>query len=84
MQRVWCCCKFASMTLSVSINEKSKEGKSVLAMLNLLAEKKTLTVIEEVQDKRMAQLIMAGHKSGLADTNRVMKKMGLGKLLLAS
>ena len=30
------------MTLSVSINEKSKEGKSILAMLILLAEKKPL------------------------------------------
>jgi hypothetical protein len=65
------------MTLSININEKSKDGKSVLAMLKLLADKKTLTVIEEVEDKQMARLVMAGRKSGTADTRRVLKKMGL-------
>ena len=65
------------MTLSVNINEKTKEGKSVLAILQLLAEKKSIIVIEEIEDKHMARLIAAGLKSGLADTNRVLKKMGL-------
>jgi hypothetical protein len=65
------------MTLSININEKSKEGKSVLAMLRLLAEKESLTVIEEVEDKRMGKLIEEGLKSGYADTARVMKNLGL-------
>lgn len=65
------------MTLSISINEKSKAGKSILAMIKLLAEKDTLTVIEEVEDKRMARLVAQGRKSGLASTSRVLKKMGL-------
>lgn len=65
-------------TLSVRINEKTKEGKSVIAMLKLLAEKSNaLTVIEEVEDKRMAKLIVSGRKSGLAETNRVLKKLGM-------
>lgn len=64
-------------TLSVCINEKTKEGKSVIAMLKLLAEKSNaLTVIEEVEDKRMAKLITSGRRSGLAETNRVLKKLG--------
>ena len=65
------------MTLSIRINEKSKAGKSVLSMLKLLAEKETLTVVEEVEDKYMVRLIKEGQKSGKADTKRVLKKMGL-------
>ena len=65
------------MNLSIHINEKTKEGKSVLAMLKLLAEKKTLSVIEEVEDKKMVGLIQEGTASGLANTKRVLKKMGL-------
>ena len=69
-----------AMTLSVSINEKSKEGKSVLAMLRLLAEKETLTVIEEVEDKHMAKLIMEGLKSGNADSGQGDEKTGALKV----
>ena len=65
------------MILSIKINEKTKEGKSILAMLQLLADKRTLTVIEEVEDKAMAKLIVAGKKSGLADTKTVLKKLNL-------
>ncbi len=46
-------------------------------MLKLLAEKKTLSVIEEVEDKKMVGLIQEGTASGLANTKRVLKKMGL-------
>ncbi|MCX8490447.1 MAG: hypothetical protein ORN54_05210 [Cyclobacteriaceae bacterium] len=66
------------MTYTLNINEKTKEGKSILAMLKLLAEKsESISVLEEVEDKPLAKLIAEGRKSGLADTNRVMKKMGL-------
>ncbi|MCA4900252.1 MAG: hypothetical protein ACK514_16410 [Bacteroidota bacterium] len=65
------------MNLTLNINEKSKEGKSILAMLRLLAEKKTLSIIEEVEDAKMIKLIEEGKKSGLADTKRVLQKMGL-------
>lgn len=46
-------------------------------MLRLLAEKKTLSIIEEVEDAKMIKLIQEGKKSGLADTKRVLQKMGL-------
>ncbi|MFM8738744.1 MAG: hypothetical protein ACKOC0_00910 [Cytophagales bacterium] len=65
------------MNLTLNINEKSREGKSILAMLRLLAEKKTLSIIEEVEDAKMIKLIEEGKKSGLADTKRVLQKMGL-------
>lgn len=66
------------MTYSVTIKENTKEGKSILAMLKLLSAKyDAVSVVEEVEDKRLAKLVRAGRKSGLADTNQVMKKMGL-------
>ena len=66
------------MTYSVTIKENTKAGKSILAMLKLLAEKyDAVSVVEEVEDKRLAKLIREGQKSGLADTHRVIKKMGI-------
>ncbi len=66
------------MTYSLTIKENTKEGKSILAMIKLLAEKyDAVSVVEEVEDKPLAKLIRAGHKSGLADTKRVLKKMNL-------
>ena len=66
------------MTYTVTIKENTKEGKSILAMLKLLSEKyDAVTVVEEVEDKRLAKMVREGAKSGLADTKRVMKKMNL-------
>jgi hypothetical protein len=66
------------MTYSVTIKEKTKEGKNIVAMLKMLAEKfDSVSVVEEVEDKPLAKLVRDGRKSGLADTSRVMKKMGL-------
>jgi purine nucleoside permease len=66
------------MTYSVTINEKSREGKSVVTMLKLLADKYDgLHIVEEVEDKALVKLLKSGQKSGLADTSRVLKKLKL-------
>ncbi|MBX2900895.1 MAG: hypothetical protein KF775_14685 [Cyclobacteriaceae bacterium] len=66
------------MTYTLTIEENTKEGKSLLAMIKLLAEKyDTVRVVKEVEDKRLAKLMREGRKSGMADTKRVMKKMNL-------
>lgn len=66
------------MTYSVTIKENTKEGKGILTMLKLLAKKYDgVSVVEEVEDKKLAKLVRAGRKSGLADTTKVMEKMGL-------
>ncbi len=66
------------MTYSITVNEKSKEGKSILAMLRLIADKTdSVQLIEEVKDDALAKAIVKGKLSGYADTKRVMKKLGL-------
>ena len=66
------------MTYSITVNEKSKEGKSILAMLKLIAEKTdSVQLIEEVADNSLAKAIVKGKLSGYADSKRVMKKLGL-------
>lgn len=66
------------MTYSITVNEKSKEGKSILAMLKLIADKTdSMQLIEEVEDDTLAKAIVKGKLSGYADTKRVMKKLGL-------
>ncbi len=66
------------MTYSITVNEKSKEGKSVLAMLRLIADKTdSVQLIEEVEDDSLAKAIVKGKLSGYADTKKVMKKLGL-------
>jgi hypothetical protein len=65
-------------TLSVRINEKTVEGKTVASMLKMLASKtKAISVIEEVEDKRLAKLIIQGKESGMANTKTVLKKLDL-------
>ena len=66
------------MTYSITVNEKSKEGKSILAMLRLIADKTdSVQLIEEVKDDTLAKAIVKGKLSGYANTKRVMKKLGL-------
>jgi hypothetical protein len=66
------------MAYSITVNEKSKEGKSILAMLKLIAEKTdSMQLIEEVEDDTLAKAIVKGKLSGYADTKKVMKKLGL-------
>jgi hypothetical protein len=66
------------MAYSIIVNEKSKEGKSVLAMLRLIADKMdSVQLIEEVEDDSLAKAIVKGKLSGYADTKKVMKKLGL-------
>jgi len=66
------------MTYSVTIKEKTKVEKGILTMLKLLAEKYDgVSVIKEVKNNRLVKLVRASSKSGLANTNQVMKKMGL-------
>lgn len=66
------------MTYSITVNEKSQEGKSILAMLRLIAEKSdSIELVEEVKDDALAKAIAKGLSSGYADSKRVMKKLGL-------
>lgn len=66
------------MTYSLIVDEKSKEGKSVLAMLKLISEKSSsVQLIEEVKDDALAKAIAKGMASGYADPKRLMKKLGL-------
>ncbi len=60
--------------MTVTINEKSKEGKSIVAMLRLLADKSdSLSVIDEVKDEVLAKAIRKARKNDFVPRQKIMK-----------
>lgn len=60
--------------MTVTINEKTKEGKSIIAMLRLLADKTTVvSVIDEVEDDALAKSIRKGRKNDFVPRHEIMK-----------
>ncbi len=67
----------------IEIDDQSKEGKKLIALLKSLKNKVgdieflTTGEIEEKEDDILARYIEEGLKSGFADQKEVMKKLGL-------
>lgn len=60
--------------MTVTIDEKTKEGKSIVAMLRLLAAKSdSLNVIDEVKDESLAKAIRKARKNDFVPRHEIMK-----------
>jgi hypothetical protein len=60
--------------MTFTINEKTKEGKSIVAILRLLADKtKAVNLIDEVEDDALAKAIRKGRKNDFVPRHEVMK-----------
>ena len=68
----------------IQIDDKNKTAKQVLLLLRELSKTNAgvgFISAEEVEDKILLTLMKQGLNSGLADKKRVLKKLGISRML---
>ena len=63
----------------IEIDDRKKTGKNLLSLIKTLSGKESGIdfISDTVEDKELARLINTGIKSGIADKESVLKKLGI-------